>query len=163
MDLLTPDFGVIFWQTITIIFVFFLLKKFAWSSILKTLDQREFEINDSLSKAGDARKFLNQVENKKIEILESAKIQSENILFEANKTKDIILEDAKLKANNIVLDMLQKAKEEILKEKTDLMNSLTKDISKISIQIAEKLVHNHLNSDKEQDILIEKMIKNFKN
>ena len=41
MDLLIPSFGLIIWTLLAFLIVFFILKKFAWKPILKSLTERE--------------------------------------------------------------------------------------------------------------------------
>lgn len=48
MDLITPSFGLIFWQTFVFITLLFLLKNFAWNSILEKIKKRELYIKNSL-------------------------------------------------------------------------------------------------------------------
>ena len=41
MELVKPAFGLVFWMTLSFLIIMFLLKKFAWPVILKSLDERE--------------------------------------------------------------------------------------------------------------------------
>ena len=41
MDLLSPDFGLIFWTVLIFLATLFILGRFAWKPILKLLDERE--------------------------------------------------------------------------------------------------------------------------
>ena len=51
---LLPHLGTIIWTTIIFGIVFFILKKFAWSVILKTIDDREESIDKALGSAKEA-------------------------------------------------------------------------------------------------------------
>ena len=51
MDLLTPDIGLIFWQTIIFLLLFLLLAKFAWKPIITSLKDRERSIQEALDTA----------------------------------------------------------------------------------------------------------------
>ena len=51
MDLLLPHFGLIFWTMLSFIIVLLILKKFAWSPILTSLNEREKSIADSIALA----------------------------------------------------------------------------------------------------------------
>ena len=48
MDLLTPGSGLIFWQLLVFAILLFVLAKFAWKPIFKSLYDREKFIRDSL-------------------------------------------------------------------------------------------------------------------
>ena len=54
MKLITPDLGLVFWMTLSFIILLFILTKFAWKPIIKSLKQREEKISDALSAAEQA-------------------------------------------------------------------------------------------------------------
>jgi F-type H+-transporting ATPase subunit b len=51
MNLITPEFGLIFWQTLIFLLVLFVLGKFAWKPILGALKAREASIEEALQSA----------------------------------------------------------------------------------------------------------------
>ena len=51
MSLLTPHLGFFVWTLVSFIILFFLLKKFAWKPILKSLGEREAKIADAITTA----------------------------------------------------------------------------------------------------------------
>jgi F-type H+-transporting ATPase subunit b len=55
MNLITPDFGLIFWQTVTLLFVLLVLGKFAWRPILNAIQDREANVEAALQAAEVAR------------------------------------------------------------------------------------------------------------
>jgi F-type H+-transporting ATPase subunit b len=61
MELLTPSLGLLFWMSLAFIIVLVLLKKFAWSGILKALKDREDFIELSLKSAEDAKAQMSEL------------------------------------------------------------------------------------------------------
>jgi len=51
MDLLLPQFGLMFWTTVVFLIVLFLLSKYAWKPIIKAIRARENSIADALTTA----------------------------------------------------------------------------------------------------------------
>jgi len=51
MDLLLPGVGLLVWTLLAFLIVFFILKKFAWGIIIKSLSEREQGITDALDTA----------------------------------------------------------------------------------------------------------------
>ena len=49
MELITPEFGLIFWTGISFLILLFILKKFAWKPILNSVNTREQSIKDALA------------------------------------------------------------------------------------------------------------------
>ncbi len=55
MELLTPGTGLIIWQLIVFVLLFFLLAKLAWKPIMNSLKDREKSIQEALDTAEKAR------------------------------------------------------------------------------------------------------------
>jgi len=58
MGLITPEFGLIFWQLIIFGLLFFLLSKFAWKPIVNSLNEREASIDEAIKLAETTRKEM---------------------------------------------------------------------------------------------------------
>ena len=61
MSLLTPHLGFFVWTIVAFVVVLFLLKKFAWKPILKSLNERESNIANSLAAAEIVRAEMGQL------------------------------------------------------------------------------------------------------
>ena len=55
MDLLTPDLGLLFWQVVVFLGLFFILRAFAWKPITDSLHERENNIQSALDLAEKTR------------------------------------------------------------------------------------------------------------
>ena len=51
MSLVTPSIGLIFWTTVVFTLLIILLKKFAWTPIINSVDERNKTIEEALSSA----------------------------------------------------------------------------------------------------------------
>ena len=58
MELINPGIGLIFWMTLSFGIVLFILAKFAWKPILKSLHEREDTIDEALNAANQAREEM---------------------------------------------------------------------------------------------------------
>ena len=56
MELLLPKLGLIFWTLIAFGIVFYILAKYAWKPILKSLNEREKNISDAILSAENSKK-----------------------------------------------------------------------------------------------------------
>ena len=61
MELVSPGIGLIFWMTLSFGIVLFILGKFAWKPILKSLRDREDSIDEALNTANKAREDMKQL------------------------------------------------------------------------------------------------------
>ncbi len=162
MELISPDFGTIFWTTIAFLIVLLILRKFAWRPILTFLKEREFSIENALQAADKARKEMSrlQVDNEKI--IEEAKNERDKILKDAREAKLAIIEEATEQAIQESNKLIAQARVSIRNEKMNAMKEIKNQVTVLSIEIAGKILHKKLSSDKEQQDLIEKSIRDIK-
>lgn len=89
MDLVKPEFGLFFWQLVTIVILIFLLAKFAWKPILKGIKEREDNINDSLNAAEDAKKEMISLQDKNQDMIKEARAERDQMLKEAQIARSV--------------------------------------------------------------------------
>ena len=159
MELVTPGIGLIFWTSIVFIILIILLKKFAWSPILKAVDDRNNSINEALSSAEKAKSEMEQLSADNKKILNEALIERDAIIKEARDIKIKTIADAKNNASIEAEKIISSAKEQIKNEKMKAMTELKNEIADISIQMAEKIIKIELKDAKSQKKLIEEDLK----
>ena len=71
MDLLTPDFGLVFWQIVSFAVVFLILTKYAWKPMLNVIDQREKLINDAVKSANEINDKMAKINEEKEKIMKN--------------------------------------------------------------------------------------------
>lgn len=162
MGFVTPDYGTIFWMLIIFGIALFILKKFAWGPILKALKDREKSISDALNTAEKARKEVEGLKSSNDQIIAEAKKEKDLILKEARSIKDKIIADAKIQANVEAQKTIEYAKQQIQSEKTAAINDIKKQVAELSVIIAEKVIRKELENPKDQEILIEDLLKDLK-
>ncbi|MBE6343112.1 MAG: F0F1 ATP synthase subunit B [Lentimicrobiaceae bacterium] len=150
MELITPDFGLLFWMTIAFGIVFFVLAKFAFPVINGMLKKREEEINNALELAERTHKEMEQLQADNEQLLQQAREERVKMLNEAKQLSDKFVEDAKVKANEEKDRIIENAKEVIEHEKLAATTEIKNQIADISIKVAEKILGKALESDKEQ-------------
>jgi len=106
MDLLTPDFGLVFWQTVTLIVVLLILGKFAWKPILNMVESRENDINISLEGASKARKLSEELSLQRDSLIAATNKEREKILAEAISLKNSLIDDAREEAKKLLTKQL---------------------------------------------------------
>ena len=159
MELVTPGIGLIFWTSVVFIVLIILLKKFAWSPILKAVDDRNNSINEALSSAEKAKSEMEQLSADNKKILNKALIERDAIIKEARDIKIKTIADAKNNASIEAEKIISSAKEQIKNEKMKAMTELKNEIADISIQMAEKIIKKELKDAKSQKKLIEEDLK----
>lgn len=158
MDLITPDFGLFFWQTIVFLILIFVMAKFAWKPILGGINNREKSINDALASAEEARKEMQNLKADNEQLLKEARAERDAILKEAREMKEKIIADAGEEAQAKADRIVKQAHESIEREKQAAMAELKNQVAALSIEIAEKVIRKELSEDKKQHQLIDKML-----
>ena len=158
MELITPEIGLLFWQTIVFLVLILILAKFAWRPILGAVKEREDSINNALSSAEEARKEMQNLKADNEQLRKEARAERDAILKEARELKEKVLasatEEAQTKADMIVAQ----AKESIEMEKKAAMAEIKSQVASLSIEIAEKVIRKELSSKEKQHQMINEML-----
>ena len=162
MGFVTPDYGTIFWMLIIFGIVLFILKKFAWGPILKALKDRELSIAEALNSAEKARKDVAGLKASNDQIIAEARREKEIILKEARDIKDKIIAEAKNLANVEGQKSIESAKQQINAEKDAAINDIKIQVAELSVMIAEKVIRKQLDNPKDQEKLVEDLLKDMK-
>ena len=120
-------------------------------------DRKEF-IDESLRKAREANERLANIKTESESILQEAREKQALILKEASETRNAIVEKAKENARAEGARLLSEAKAEIESEKQNAIRDIRAQVAELSVQIAGKVLHKELQSDKKQMELIEKLL-----
>ena len=162
MDLITPAFGLIFWQTIIFLIVLFVLGKFAWKPILGALQSREDSIDEALKSAEKAKEDMANLKTDNEKLLAEAKLERDKMLKAAAKLGEDLKDQAKEDARLIGDKMIDDAKASIESEKNEAIKEIKDQVVELSIQITEKLLKKNLSDDKSQQELIQGYMKDIK-
>jgi F-type H+-transporting ATPase subunit b len=162
MKLVTPDFGLVIWMTLTFLTVLFLLSKFAWKPILKMISEREKTIEDALLSAENAKQEMARLTANNESLLREAQAERDAMLKIARETKDQIINEARAKATTEAERLIAIARESINNEKMAAVTELKNQVAQLSLQVAEKLVKQQLTSDEKQKELANTLINELK-
>ncbi len=158
MELFTPDFGLIFWMFIAFIILFFVLWKWGWPVIIKNMDERADTIDKGVEYAREAKAQLDSArEDAQKYIAEAQKKQAE-MLRDAARMKSEIIEEAKKEASEEAKKVMDAAKVSIEQSRKEAELQFRDEVSKFSLEIAEKMVKTQLKSDKAQNELVNKLL-----
>ncbi len=162
MELLLPKLGLIVWTLIAFAIVFFILKKFAWKPILKSLDERAKNISDSIQTAEKVRAEMALLKSENEALLMKAREERAVMLKEAKDTKDRIINEAKdqakLETNKIIADAQVAINQQKMAAITDLKNQ----VGNLVIEVSEKVLRRELSNKQDQENYIKQLADNAK-
>ena len=162
MQLLTPGVGLIIWQTIVFVLLFFLLAKLAWKPIINSLKDRERSIQDALDTAEKARLEMSQLKSDNEKLLQEAREERDRILREAREIAVKMREDAQADARKASDKIVEDARAAINVEKQAALRDVKAQVATFSLEIAEKLMKKNLANDKAQKELVDVYVKDLK-
>lgn len=162
MQLVTPGIGLLFWMTVTFSLVLFILSKFAWKPILKSIKEREDSITGALNAADDARKKMDALNADNQRLLNEARSERDKMLREANDMKEEILSKARKAAEDEGRKMIQSAKESIEKEKINAMNELKAQVAELSVDMAERILRKKMEDRNQQEAFVNEHLNTIK-
>ncbi len=158
MELITPEFGLIFWTGISFLILLFILKKFAWKPILNSVNTREQSIKDALAAAEAAKREMENLTADNERILKEARAERETLLKEAREIKTKMIADAEEDAKSKADKLIANAQAAIETEKKAAISELKAQVANLSLDIAEKVVKAELSNKDKQLKLVEDML-----
>jgi F-type H+-transporting ATPase subunit b len=163
MNLLTPDFGLLFWMLVSFGIVFFVLAKYGFPIIVKMVEERKAFIDKSLETAKQANERLASLHEEGDRILNQTRDEEIRILKEAHEAQNKIIAEAKEQAAVEAGKLIAEAKRAIQKEKEIAIHDIHNQIVTLSIDIAEKVLRKNLDNQPAQRELVNKLIEEAQN
>ncbi|MBP6230519.1 MAG: F0F1 ATP synthase subunit B [Paludibacteraceae bacterium] len=161
MDLFLPESGLVIWMTIAFGIVFFILSKFGFPIILKSIREREAYIKQALDAANEAHHELEKIEEKGKEIIIAAEKQQLTIVKESQELKKKLVEEAKKQAQKEADIIVANTRIQIEKEKNAALADIRKEVAQVSISIAEKVLEKELVNKGDQTSYIDRLLENM--
>lgn len=154
MALFEPEFGLVFWMLVVFLILFAILAKYAWPFIIKSIEERAEFIDNGVKYTQEAINRKNQAETDAKVLLTEAQKRQLEILQEAQRMKQEIISDAKKAAGVEAQKVLDAAKLSAEQVKKEAELQMRKQVSLLSLEIAEKVIRRDLSNDEEQERLI---------
>ena len=162
MDLLIPELGTIVWQTVAFLILLFILTKFAWKPVMKSISERERSIEAALDSAEKAKDEMARLTNENEHLLIQARSERDAILKEAKQLKDQIVSSAKVAAETEGAKMIEKARLEIEHQKLLALAEVKNEVSTLALDIARKVLHKNFQEQSNQEQLVNELLKDIK-
>ena len=162
MSLLTPHLGFFIWTLVAFIVVLFLLKKFAWKPILKSLNDREANIANSIAAAEKVRAEMANMKSENEALLAKAREERAQLLKEARETKDRIINEAKEQAKAEANKVIAEAQAAINVQKMAALIDVKNQVGKMVIEVSEKILKRELGSKEAQETHIKELVEEVK-
>ena len=159
MSLLTPDFGLLVWMTLIFVIVLVLLGKFGFPVITGMVEKRSNQIEESLRKAAEAESRLSQLAEEQSRLVEQTRAEQSRRVKEAAEVRDKMIQSARPKASEEAAKIIAHAKTEIQAERESALRDLCRQVSMLSIDVAEKIIRKDLDKGENQLELVDRLVR----
>ncbi len=158
MELFKPEFGLVFWMFLAFACLYYILAKWAWPFIIKSMDERAALIDKGVAYAQEAKSQLDNAKSEADTLIADARKQQADILRDAAKMKTEIIEQAKSEAVVEAKKVTDAAQVSIEQARKESEHQLRQDVGAYALQIAEQVIRQNMSDDKAQRELVEKLL-----
>lgn len=158
MSLLLPDSGLLFWMLVSFGIVFVVLAKFGFPIITKMVEERKAYIDRSLAAAREADTQLSRLKEEGEALVAAANKEQGRILREAMHERDKMIIEARKQAEAAAQKELDEVRKQIQQEKEEAIRDIRRQVAVLSVDIAEKIIRKHLDDEKAQMEMIDRML-----
>ena len=149
--------GVNFWTALFVLLntlaVFFVAKKKLFEPVMKLVRDRQQEIDDMYTKAGEAKEQAKLLREEYEEKLSVATETSDRLVKEAVARGQAREEEILRQANREADAIREKAAADIARQKQKALNEAKDEISTIALEIAGKVVGETMDDDKQRKLV----------
>ena len=142
-----PATNELIWGSISFVVLFFLLQRFAYPAIRKSMDARAERIRSNLDEAEQAKTEAESILAEYQAKLADAKSESARIIEEARQSADKLRQDLRRQAEAEVAASKQRAQEEIEAAVARATADLRTSVRELTLELAEKVVARNLDRE----------------
>ena len=158
MELFKPEFGLVFWMFLAFACLYFILAKWAWPFIIKSMDERATLIDKGVAYAQEAKSKLDNAKAEADALVADARKQQADILRDAAKMKTEIIEQAKAEAAVEAKKVTDAAQVSIEQSRKESEHQLRQDVGAYALEIAEQVIRRNMSDDQAQRDLVKKLL-----
>lgn len=138
--------GVIFWTLVIFGLLLFLLGRYAWPAILKTVEEREKRIQQQLEEAEKNRADSARLLEEHKRLLAGGRSEAQDLIAKAKQVAEKEREGLLARARQEQEELLARARKEIEDEKQKAVLALRREAVDLALAAAAKLVEQQFDS-----------------
>ncbi len=147
MDKLGIDPLLLLWQALAFGLLVFLLGRFAYQPVLKTLDQRAARIRESIEQAEQIKTELNQAQQTAQNMLAEARKEGEALRAQNQQQGQRMIAAAQAEAREQREKMLIEARQQIQAETEKAKGELRQEVGRLAIMAATRVIGQELTTN----------------
>jgi len=148
--------GFAIWVIITLVIFLFVMSKYVVPLILKSLDEREENIKNSLESAEKAIAKAERISEDNKKALKEAELKAQKIRKEAIEEAEMLRSEKIEKAKKDASKLLEDARKTIEQEKKQALTELREEVADLAVRSASMIIEAELDQEKNK-----KLVNNF--
>ena len=149
--------GLMIWTIVSFLILLVILKKAAWTPILKALDEREKGIKGNIEAAKQAREDADRSLEEYRRKLSEAHTEAQSVVSKARQDAERIGEELKAKYKVDADAIIDKAKKQIDLERQAAVNEIRAEVAGLAIAAAEKVIGKTLDTEDHRRLVMESL------
>ena len=158
MELFTPEFGLIFWMFVAFLCLYYILAKWAWPYIIKSMEERADKIDKGVAIAQEAEARLNNAQAEADRIIAEARDKHNEMLRETEKARNELVERARSDAAAEAQKVNEAAQVSIEQARKESEKQMRLEMGELALQIAEKVIRRNIADDDAQRALVDQYL-----
>jgi len=134
------EFPKFAWQVVNFLILLWILKKFAYKPILGMLDERKKSIEDAINNAESAKAEAVNLRKEYEARLAEARQEAQDVIVKATKLGEEMKNDIVANAQAEATKAIQRAQEEIGREKDQAIAALRDEVATLAVMAAGKVL-----------------------
>ena len=158
MELLTPEFGLVFWMFVAFACLYFILSKWAWPFIIKSMEERAELIDKGVAVAQEAQRRLDNAKAEEEKMMAEARDKRNEMLRDAERMRNELIDKAKGEAAAEAQKVTEAAQISIEQSRRETEKQLRQEMGELALQIAEKVIRRNIANDDAQRALVDQYL-----
>ena len=158
MELFTPEFGLVFWMFVAFACLYFILAKWGWSFIIKSMEERADLIDKGVAYAQQAKANLDNAKAEADKLIAEAQSQQADILREAARMRTELIEKARSDAAEEEKKVRAASQISLEQARKEAEKQMRLEMGDLALQIAEKVIRRNLSGDDAQRALVDQYL-----
>jgi F-type H+-transporting ATPase subunit b len=149
------ELGLTIWTIVLFVLFAGVLAKFAWGPLLKAIDEREQAVRGHVEGAQRASAEAAALLEKHKELIRDAGREREELLKRTRAEAEQIKSELQAKARTESEQILERAREQIGRERDAAILALRSEVADVAIEAAAKIVESSMTKDAQKKIVDE--------
>jgi F-type H+-transporting ATPase subunit b len=147
--------GLMIWTIIAFLITLFVLKRYAFGPIQKTIDERREQIRRSIEEADHARDEARNLLEEHRALMHEARGEAEAIIAEARKTRDAMETRMREETEADRQRRLEETRREIAAETARALDQIRSEVADLTLAATSIVVGKKLDADRDRELISE--------